>query len=47
VRAVDIAFVGCLVIILVFALGLAAVLHEASLEPTPVPYVTPSPLILR
>lgn len=46
-KAVDIAFVGCLLIVLVFAVSALAVIRVAHMEPTPVPFVTPTPFLPR
>jgi hypothetical protein len=46
-RLVDIVFLGILILVLIGALAVGAFLKVASQEPTPVPYVTPSPQILR
>jgi hypothetical protein len=47
VRTVDVAFVGCLLLVLLMAAVLATAMGVAKLEPTPVPYVTPTPQILH
>jgi hypothetical protein len=47
VRLVDAMFVVLLVVFLLTALMLGTFLRVAQQEPTPVPYVTPSPQILR
>lgn len=44
-RTVDIAFLGCLVIVFIMVVVLLTAFRVARLEPTPAPYATPTPFV--